>query len=224
MFISWRGSYVVRIFFIHSTNNVYATSVPKTFIRILTGDYMHRIGHHMTWFKFQIMNFKNFQKYIHNGSWIVHKNIKSSMVKTVFESDASLSNYREKTDEIRVDACMSARVSMCQLASARVRWNSQLAERFICGNELVLIHSTIGLYASSRQNVLYVVWPGNLCIRSAVSGGFCAHQHLEITHLDLWFCAFNRPTCDMIQITNLETTTLSPYFYVSNHYFCMYLD
>jgi hypothetical protein len=36
------------------------------------------------------------------------------MVKTVFESDASLSNYRKKTDEIRVDACMSACVSSRQ--------------------------------------------------------------------------------------------------------------
>jgi hypothetical protein len=36
------------------------------------------------------------------------------MVKTIFESDASLSKYCEKTDEIRVDACMSACVSMCQ--------------------------------------------------------------------------------------------------------------
>jgi hypothetical protein len=136
----------------------------KTFIRILISDYMHRIGHHMAWFKFQIMNFKNFQKHSHNESWIVYKNIRSSMVKTIFESDASLSNYCEKTDEIRVDACMSACVSMCQLALVCVRWNNQLAERFLCGNELVLIHSTIGLYASSWQKRLYAVWPGNLCV------------------------------------------------------------
>jgi hypothetical protein len=30
------------------------------------------------------------------------------MVKIVFQSDASLRNYREKIEEIKVDACMSA--------------------------------------------------------------------------------------------------------------------
>jgi hypothetical protein len=64
------------------------------------------------------------------------------MVKIVFESDASLRNYREKTEEIKVDACMSACVSLRQVAGL-------LAERFLCGNELVLIHSTTGFYGSS---------------------------------------------------------------------------
>ena len=36
----------------------------------------------------------------------MHKNIRSSMVKTVFESDVLLRSYREKTEEIRVDASM----------------------------------------------------------------------------------------------------------------------
>jgi hypothetical protein len=36
------------------------------------------------------------------------------MVKIVFESDASLRNYREKTKEIKVDAYMSACVSLRQ--------------------------------------------------------------------------------------------------------------
>jgi hypothetical protein len=49
----------------------------------------------------------------------VHKNVRSPMVKTVFESDASLMNYREKMEEIRMDRCMH--VCMCQLVSARVR-------------------------------------------------------------------------------------------------------
>jgi hypothetical protein len=34
------------------------------------------------------------------------------MVKIIFESDASLRNYREKAEEIKVDVCMSACVSL----------------------------------------------------------------------------------------------------------------
>jgi hypothetical protein len=65
----------------------------------------------------KIMNFKIFQKYIHNGSGIVHKNVRSSMVKTVFESHVSLRNCREKIGEIRVNARMQAYVSLRQLLS-----------------------------------------------------------------------------------------------------------
>ena len=55
MSISWRGFYMVtKLIFIHSTTNFYATSAPKTFMRILIGDSMHLIDHHMLWFKFQI--------------------------------------------------------------------------------------------------------------------------------------------------------------------------
>ena len=45
----------------------------------------------------------------------MHKNVRSSMVKTVFESDASLRNYNEKTKEIRLDLCMHACVSSVTL-------------------------------------------------------------------------------------------------------------
>ena len=44
-----------KINFIHSITNFYAMSAPKTFMRILTGDSMHPIGHHVPWFKFQIL-------------------------------------------------------------------------------------------------------------------------------------------------------------------------
>jgi hypothetical protein len=71
------------------------------------------------------------------------------MVKIVFESDASLRNYREKKEEIKVDA-VSAYVSLCQVAGL-------LVERFLCGNELVLIHPTTGFYGSSRQKCFYAV-------------------------------------------------------------------
>jgi hypothetical protein len=41
------------------------------------------------------------------------------MVKTILESEASLRNYHEKMEEIRMDVCMcqfvSARVSLCQV-------------------------------------------------------------------------------------------------------------
>jgi hypothetical protein len=39
------------------------------------------------------------------------------MVKIVFESDASLRNYHEKIEEIKVDTCMSACVSLRQSVS-----------------------------------------------------------------------------------------------------------
>jgi hypothetical protein len=39
------------------------------------------------------------------------------MVKIVFKSDASLRNYREKMKEIKVDACISACVSLRQPVS-----------------------------------------------------------------------------------------------------------
>ena len=48
----------------------------------------------------------------------MHKNVRSSTVKTVFELDASLRNYNEKTKEIGLDACMHACVSsiwLCQV-------------------------------------------------------------------------------------------------------------
>jgi hypothetical protein len=58
------------------------------------------------------MNFKYFKKYIHNGSGIVHKSVRSSMVKSIFELDVSLRNYREKIEEIRIGARMQY-VSAC---------------------------------------------------------------------------------------------------------------
>ena len=115
--ISWRYFYAVtKLIFIHPTTNFYATSAPKTFLRILSIDFMHPISHHVPWLKFQIYEFYFFfQKNIHNGSWIVHKNIRSSLVKTIFESDASLRNYNEKTKEIILDVCMLACVSSVRL-------------------------------------------------------------------------------------------------------------
>jgi hypothetical protein len=37
------------------------------------------------------------------------------MVKTVFESDASFKSCHKKMEEITLDACQSAYVSLCQL-------------------------------------------------------------------------------------------------------------
>jgi hypothetical protein len=72
------------------------------------------------------------------------------MVKTVFESHVSLRYYREKIGEIRVDARMQAYVSTCQPTSAAVRCNVQITERFLRGNELVLIYATTRFYTLSR--------------------------------------------------------------------------
>jgi hypothetical protein len=61
------------------------------------------------------------------------------MVKTVLESEASLGNYCEKIEEIRMDACI------CQPVSATVS--------FLCGNELILIYPTTNFYATSRSKL-----------------------------------------------------------------------
>jgi hypothetical protein len=51
----------------------------------------------------------------------MHKNVRSSTVETILESEVSLRNYREKMEEIRMVASMpmtqlvSARVNLCQL-------------------------------------------------------------------------------------------------------------
>jgi hypothetical protein len=113
----------------------------------------------------QILNFKFFQKYIHNWSWIVHKNVRSSMVKTVLQSETSLRNYREKIEEIRMDVSMHACVSSCQPMSGAIRWNVQLTKKFLCDNELILIHLTTNFYAISRSKFFCAAWPGFLCIR-----------------------------------------------------------
>jgi len=72
------------------------------------------------------------------------------MVKTIFEPDVSLRNYREKTEEIRVDARIQTCVSMCRSMSAGVRCNVQIAERFLCSNELIFIYTTTRFCALSR--------------------------------------------------------------------------
>jgi len=41
-------------------------------------------------------------------------------MKTVFESDASLRNYNEKTKDIRLDACMDACVNFVRLCQLEV--------------------------------------------------------------------------------------------------------
>ena len=42
------------------------------------------------------------------------------MVKAIFELDASLRNYNEKTKQIRLDACMHACVSFARLCQLEV--------------------------------------------------------------------------------------------------------
>jgi len=57
----------------------------------------------------------------------VHKNIRSSMVKTVFESDASLRNYNEKMKEIILDACMHACVSSVRLCQVKRPYREEVS-------------------------------------------------------------------------------------------------
>jgi hypothetical protein len=64
-----------------------------------------------------------------------------------------------------------------------ITWNVHLIERFLFSNKLIFIHSTSNLYATWYD---------------------LNFNRPKITHLDQWFYAFNRPTCDMIQITNFR--------------------
>jgi hypothetical protein len=75
----------------------------------------------------------------------MHK--RSSIVKNVFETKASLRNYQEKMDEIRMDASIHACVSLCQCMSACVRYSYV---KFLCCNNLILIHRAIDIYTTSR--------------------------------------------------------------------------
>jgi hypothetical protein len=98
-------------------------------------------------------------------------------VKIVFESDASLRNYHEKIEEIKVDTCMSVCVSLCQVAGL-------LVKRFLCGNKLVLIYSTTDFYGSSRQkrfcavrhDILSILLVGSLGPHLRVSDQLHAYQ------------------------------------------------
>ena len=58
----------------------------------------------------------------------MHKNVRSSMMKTVFESDASLRNYNEKK-EIRLDACMNACVNFVRLCQPERRARGEVSMR-----------------------------------------------------------------------------------------------
>jgi hypothetical protein len=74
---------VTKLIFIHPATNLYVTSAQITFLRILTIVSIHPNSHHVPWFKLQTYEFYFFLN-IHNGSLIVHKNVRSLMVKTVF--------------------------------------------------------------------------------------------------------------------------------------------
>ena len=77
----------------------------------------------------------------------MHKNVRSSMVKAVFELDASLRNYNKKTKEIILDTCMDACVNFIRLCQLEVL----LAREFLYGNELIFIHPTTNFYTTSAQ-------------------------------------------------------------------------
>jgi hypothetical protein len=120
----------------------------------------------------QILNLWILKKFKNIFTMVLNraKNIRSLMVKIVFESNISLRNYREKIEEIKVDACMSAYVGLCQVTGL-------LAERFLYGNELVLIHSNTGFYGSSRQKRFCAVRHRILCILLVRSLG--PHLHVS---------------------------------------------
>jgi hypothetical protein len=86
------------------------------------------------------------------------------MVKTIFESDASLRNYRQKTKENYMGCIPACTRQPCQLVSGAVWWNTQLSERFLCIDELTLIHPTTSFYASLRQKRLYAACSRILCV------------------------------------------------------------
>ena len=147
MFISRRGFYAVtKLFFIHQITNFYATSAPKTFLRILTIDSMHPIGHHVPWFKFQIYEFYFFKNIFTMDleSWTKISGVQlwKLFLNQMLRWEIIIKNGR---DWIGLHACKHA-----SGVSVFVRWNFQLMERFLCGNELILIDTTTKFYASTR--------------------------------------------------------------------------
>jgi hypothetical protein len=59
------------------------------------------------------------------------------MVKTVFESDASLRKYNEKMKEIRLDACVHACVSFVRLCQVE-----RLAREEVSMRQRINVHSS----------------------------------------------------------------------------------
>jgi hypothetical protein len=58
------------------------------------------------------------------------------MVKTIFESDAPLRNYRQKKKENYMGCIPACARQPYQLASGDVWWNTQLGERFFMGRRI----------------------------------------------------------------------------------------
>ena len=109
----------------------------------------------------------------------MHKNIRSSMLKPFLNWMLILEIIMEKQKRLDWVVCMCA-----SALSGCVRWNVQLVERFLCGNELIFIHPTTSFYVSSRQKHFCAAWSEILCIRSAGSAGV-PHLRARVNWADL---------------------------------------
>jgi hypothetical protein len=128
MSISRRGFLAVtKLICIHPTTNFYATSTPKTFLRILTIDFMHPIDHNVPWFKFQIL-----KKHDVLRLWspcFMH---------------CSHVNYTPPSGKYDVGGDNHS----C------VRWNIHLMERFLHGNKInFFIQLLISIQCQRKKNL-----------------------------------------------------------------------
>ena len=106
-----------------SLDGVAAAAWTKFFLCIQSGITCHDS-------KFKFMNFKFISKKIFTMDLeSCVKKVRSSMVKTVFESDASLRNYNEKTKEIRLDGCMHACVGLVRLCQVECPARGEVSMR-----------------------------------------------------------------------------------------------
>jgi hypothetical protein len=81
---------------------------------------------------------------------------------------------------------LHARVRLVSFVSGAVWWNTQLGERFLCVDELTLIHPTTSFYASLQQKRLYVTCSRILYVRLAGTLGGPPHARASATWMDEW--------------------------------------
>jgi hypothetical protein len=83
--------------------------------------------------KFKFMNFKKVQKYIHNGFWIVQKNVISLMVKTVFESILRWGIITKKRKKLNW-MCACQPMSACVRLRQRVSGGTASSRKGFCAS------------------------------------------------------------------------------------------
>jgi hypothetical protein len=112
----------------------------------------------------------------------------------------------------------------CQLVSGAVWWNTQLGERFLCVDELTLIHPTTSFYASLRQKHLYAAYSRILCVQLARTPGGPPHAHVSARWMAEWVTFIFLQKVGWagwlglsITISNPGLPIVWPYIYIYTH-------